>query len=883
MSADATSAAAGVAPDRVAPETLAAEALRLVGIDAALAEVRAVEAIAAAQAVRDPAAESTAWRARGLAARETEQLELAEDFLRRAVTLGLRAGKARAGEARMSLALIVMGRGDVVAARRLARLAVAALSGQEQSRARVQLALIEQRCGALSEAFANYALALTQLRRSGDALWEARLRNNRGILQAYRGHVAAADRDLVRAQQLYEELGQPVLAADVQWNRGFVAGISGDAVAALRLFAEAGERLRDAGVSRGSHFLDRCQVLLSVGLVDEAREVVEQGLALLSAHDVGSDVAEAHLLRSETLLAGGEPELARASALDAKTMFERQGRASLAVLAQYAVLRAGAGDVDDHEWQSAAATAKALRSSGWWVAAADVDLMGVQRAVDAGRPLLPERVAAAAMATRTGPAGQRLRAWHAVALARLSRGDEPGASRALLAGLRVHDRHRSTLSATELQVHTAARARALAETGLRLALRSGDPRRVLGWAERWRAGSLLTRPVQPPRDSVLAGRLTELRAVTAELDRVRSEGGDHLRLERQQRALERAVSDRARVGRAELRQVRLASASMLMEVLGDQALVEYVQVGADLWAVVVAAGRCTLHVLPGTADLPAELEALRLGLARAARGGSQRMLEATAAAMSVGTRRLQALLVEPLADRLGDRPLVLVPTGEMHVLPWALLPATRGRPVSVAPSASVWLAAGERRQSHRGGVVLVAGPGLPGAQDEIRAVASVYGAQAVRFESDQAVAAEVLQALAGSAYAHIAAHGRFRSDNPLFSSLQMADGPLTVHDLETMSAAPSVVVLSACDSGLSAIHPGDELMGLAAALLRTGTRALVASVAPVPDDVARATMVGFHASLSQGSAPAAALLEARAALGEAEQVQAGAFVCFGAG
>src|SRR5439155_929189 len=56
-------------------------------------------------------------------------------------------------------------------------------------------------------------------------------------------------------------------------------------------------------------------------------------------------------------------------------------------------------------------------------------------------------------------------------------------------------------------------------------------------------------------------------------------------------------------------------------------------------------------------------------------------------------RRLQEVLLGPVAADLGDGPLVVVPPGRLHAVPWALLPALRDRVVSVAPSAAIWLRA----------------------------------------------------------------------------------------------------------------------------------------------------------------------------------------------
>ena len=102
--------------------------------------------------------------------------------------------------------------------------------------------------------------------------------------------------------------------------------------------------------------------------------------------------------------------------------------------------------------------------------------------------------------------------------------------------------------------------------------------------------------------------------------------------------------------------------------------------------------------------------------------------------------------------------------------------------------------------------------------------------------------APLLRALDGAGLGHIAAHGRFRSDNVLFSSLRLHDGELTVYDLENMDRPPALLVLAACDVGMSEIHAGDELMGVAAEVLSMGTRTVIATLLPVPDGRVRQLM-----------------------------------------
>ena len=67
----------------------------------------------------------------------------------------------------------------------------------------------------------------------------------------------------------------------------------------------------------------------------------------------------------------------------------------------------------------------------------------------------------------------------------------------------------------------------------------------------------------------------------------------------------------------------------------------------------------------------------------------------------------------------------------------------------------------------------------------------------------------------------------------MFSELRLHDGPLTVHDLESLSRAPYRLVLSACDSGLVAAVGADELLGLGITLLGLGSAGVVVSVTVV--------------------------------------------------
>jgi CHAT domain-containing protein len=217
---------------------------------------------------------------------------------------------------------------------------------------------------------------------------------------------------------------------------------------------------------------------------------------------------------------------------------------------------------------------------------------------------------------------------------------------------------------------------------------------------------------------------------------------------------------------------------------------------------------------------------------------------------------------------------VLVPAGALHALPWAVLPSCRGRAVSVAPSATTWLTATRTNPAPARGTVLVAGPDLAHAEAEVLALRET---RASVLTAERATAEAVLAAVDGAALAHLATHGEFRADNPMFSHIRLHDGPLTVYDLQRLRRPPAVVVLSACDSGLSAVRPGEELMGLTAALLGLGTGTVVGSVLPADDAATRSLMLDLYGRLRSGAGTAAALAAAQST------VDAPVFCCFGAG
>jgi CHAT domain-containing protein len=256
-----------------------------------------------------------------------------------------------------------------------------------------------------------------------------------------------------------------------------------------------------------------------------------------------------------------------------------------------------------------------------------------------------------------------------------------------------------------------------------------------------------------------------------------------------------------------------------------------------------------------------QLRALLFALRRLAQPRPQAQLAAARASADVRIRRLTELLLHPLRVAAGIE-LVIVPVPRLQGVPWSAL---HGGPVCLAPSATFWARSAQAAQArpHAGGsVVLVAGPNLRGAAAEVDSLAVIHPS-AARITPPASTADMVAGALADADLAHLACHGTLRADNPMFSSLLLSDGPLTVQELYARGLAPHRLILASCESGTLVSYAGDEVLGFVGALLARGTAGILASAAVVPDVQAVDLMTAVHRRLASGATLAHALYEAR--------------------
>src|SRR5215469_14911910 len=838
-----------------------------------LASDRPGEARAKAHAILaagpTPYEASVAHQAIGMLHREFGELDAATAELATAVRLARASGSAeREADVLATLGVTLTYRGN--SRRGLAALdrSLALAGGEAAARVLVRRGIALSVLGRHAEALDDLGRSIRVLRAAGDNLFEARARTARALVHLARGSGHRAELDLARAEHLFATTSQTVEVAFTRHNRGLAAYRSGDLPAALACLDEAGHRYRQLAVPLLELATDRCAVLLAAGLPADA--LAEADTALGGSGRGGGRAAR----RAELLLAGaraalaaGEPGLAATRAQAAQRLFTAQGRRWWRTHAGLLLLQARCA--------SLAPSAQLLRQAAQL--AADLDLLGSGDAAQAR--LLAGQLAGAlgrhaeADAHLRAAARNRYRRVTALAraqgwLAEAHRADAAGDRRRLLAacgrGLAILDEHKVTLGASELRAQATAHGAELAALAQRAALASGRPRLMLSWSERWRATAHAVPPARPADDAALQADLTALRDVTSRLDRARADGDPAGHFRREQLRLEASVRARVLRSRHHGRGGEGGwgfSAEELLGALGPATLVQIVAIDDDLHVLVCRGGQVR-HVRGGRTDEAAtEVGFARFGLHRLAHGRGAGPDGTALATLEASGHRLETILLGPAAPLLGDGPVVLVPPGRLHAVPWALLPALRDRAVSVAPSARAWLQARAVPAPDRQDPVFVRGPGL-GAGSEIPPLAAEYP-RATVLGSGTATARRVLGALDGAGLAHIAAHGSFRADSPLFSSLRMDDGPLTVYDLERLRRAPYRVIFSSCDSGVLAPAGADELLGLAHTLAPLGTAGIVASVVPVNDQATATLMTALHKHLRCGASLAQALRLAR--------------------
>jgi len=809
---------------------------------------------------------SLAHHAIGIVLRDRGDLPGAIAALRSGVRLARASGKPeREADVQATLGITLAWTGRSQQGLAVLDRAVEASRGGPAGRVLFRRALVLYEMGRFREAHEDLCRALPYLRRAGDTEWEPRSLTLRAHAFLAFGLPRRADADFARAEELLATGRQELEYAKARHNRGLAALSRGHLPEALAFFDEAGNRYDALGENITELAIDRCWALLAAGLAVEAEQETGSALGRISP-DGGITYRTAELLfaAATAALAAGNTADAGQRARQARRQFQMQRRSlwearTSLVLAE---ARYAAGEHSLALLRYAEEVASRLEASRAGEAM-QAHLLAGRIALTRGSVTQADpHLEHAARPRRRGPPLPRSVAW----LARALQADAHGNARATVAacarGLDALEEHQMRLGATELRAYGTAHGAELATLAQRDALRRGDVRRLLFWSERWRATALTARSVPLRDDKELAAELQALRSVSRLLGDTEMAAPRRNALERERRRLEAAVQARTRrlPGRQEPGEGQF-NLDELFDELGPATLIELVTVDGILHVVVVADRRVRLHTVGSVPEREVQLN--RFVLRRLAHGRRQPGDEI---GLKYRGAALEAALLGSAVAGLRDSPVVVIPPARFRAVPWTLMPSLRDRVVTVAPSASAWLRARRMRPPSPRRVALITGPGLATKGAEIEPLVSRYPG-ATLLGHGNATAGQVLTALDGAWLAHIAAHGTFRADNPMFSSIVLDDGPLIAHDFERLGRAPYHLVLAGCDSGVAAPVGADELLGLVSSLMPLGAAGIVASVVPVNDVAVVPVMVALHEALQRGATLPEALLAARRAAG----------------
>jgi tetratricopeptide (TPR) repeat protein len=688
----------------------------------------------------------------------------------------------------------------------------------------------------------------------------------------YLGELRAARPLLEAAIRSSIEADLPLDEAKARHNLGYVEFLDGDLPTALGQMALALTVAAD--LPRGIPLLDRARVLAEAGLVREADQALAEAAELFGNERLAQDLGETELERARCALIGGDAEGARRFAMRARDRFRRRGNDRWRRSAELVLLQGdlAAGRPGGRLAGPALRLREEFERDGVRLPAQTAALIAAEAHLSAGQPAAARAaLAGLARTARHDPITARLHSHYVRARLDADTGRAAAAARRARQALDELAAYQASFGSIDLATAAAVHGRRIAELDLAIALRSGQPEIVLGAAERGRAVATRLPAVRPPDDPVAAELLAELRQTVEALRSVEFDRAQSTPLHKRRQDLEARISARSwtRTGAGVVRQ--LVTLDELGAALGDATFVSFARSEGGLHAVALESGRARLVALGSADAVDEQVRRVRADLDVLADPRLPTPLRGSVtASLTRSFAELDRLLFAPL--RAGGR-LVIASTGLLGQLPWGLLPSLRSVPVEVVPSATAWHAARARPPSRHRRVVAIAGPDLGRGIEEATAVGRIWDARLLT--GTAATGAAFAQALAGARIAHVAAHGVHQTENPMFSSLRLADGALFAHELDQTARTPEHVVLSACELGLATVRPGDEALGLTSVLLHLGTRCVVAGVARVGDEAAAETMADYHGRLAGGQDSAEALAAALAQ-------RPVPFACFGA-
>jgi len=771
------------------------------------------------------------------------------------------------------------------------------------------LGSIHWRRGQYHEAEALFRVARARYTPTNDQLYLAQVDNCLGNVLSLQYKFREAEACYQQALVCAEGIGLEITQAEIECNIGSLALAQGRYDQALDYLERSRRRYAVLEMPHESAIAEQeiAEAYLELNLAPEAIELYVRVIPIITTLGLRAELARALLYSGRAHCLLGHFEQAHRLLAEAYDLYTAEGNAVGAAMAQLAQAQVYFAEHNFTQTALVAAQAELPLAAagvwGWllWARWLRGETERAQGHLREAR-LLFESTLRYAREQRLPQIVQRC--YTALGLLALDRGDRASAEAAFRRAVQLIEQMRAPLPAEEFRMAFVVDKLTPYTELVRLCLADNAPGRVaqaFRYVEQARsralvdmlAGQLQARPA--PRDAFESELLTRLETLREDLNwfysqinhpdgsagrgaaaitelydavRIRENAIQEITRQLQQRSPDAITHTSAAFGALDLAQ--------LQQDLGDETvLVEYFSLDSELLAFVVTGTAIKVVHLPGNeATVATALQQFQFQLGALRYGANllHDQLPLLAARTRTHLSTLYDLLLRPIEKLLGDRRLLVAPYRLLHYVPFpALYDGTEyvieRREVCYTPSASVLhhCLAAPRRPFHRAVLLGVPDKVAPRVRDEVMALAPLFPESIVLLD-EEATRAALFDQAPGANLLHLACHGRFRSDNPLFSSLQLADDWLTVRDAYRLNLNCDLVTLSACETGVSQVAPGDELIGLARGFFAAGAPALLVSLWKVDDEATAKLMTCFYRSLLNGMNPAAALRVAQCQL-----------------
>ncbi|HXG67450.1 MAG TPA: CHAT domain-containing protein [Blastocatellia bacterium] len=820
---------------------------------------------------------------------------------------GLRA-EAAAIEKQQVTSLIRLGQfNDALKAARSAR---RGLNGTDP----IQLAQLEANIGNIYYQTDRYRKALEYYDRARETFAAAGEEVMRATVEINRANVfTELDRPdealavCADAARTLEDAGRHIAAAHARYQIAYIHFQQGKYNTALTEYYRALARMTELGSGQFVAFCNHeiAEILLALNAFDDALESAAAARAGFTELGIAYDSARAAMTGALAAMGLQQFEQARELLSEARARFAADGNTTFTALADtyLAELALRRGDAAEAA-QRAAAALRVFARQQLRGRAETARLLAARAAYQAGDLKKAARHARAVLGAVTTPlaAGLLWQCHHLLGRIARDRGKSEDARASFLAAVETVERMRGGIAADEfkasflrdkIEAYEDAIAacldegsREMTERAFRL-VESSKSRALADLLARYVRDTASETPASETRAQLLR-RIEELNWYNSHAG-LEDDKGDQRKAklaERYRREASRCERQIAQLFRrleaegsafAEIQRMASAEVSDLQAALApDETAVEYFTTGDQVSAFIVTRrGMKVARQVASRREVERLLAALRFQIEKFNYGADyvDAYFGQLKRAVDGYLARLHQAVFAPVERLLAGDRLIVIPHGALHYVPFHALRAAQDYlidrfEVSYAPSAAVLrLCRGRnlksqisdlKSQTYEMVALGVVHRETPSIADELAAIGAIFP-DATVLTGDAATRDNLLRLAPGARFLHLASHGYFRRDNPMFSFLKLADAALNFYSLLELKLRAEMVTLSACHTGVNMVFPGDELHGLMRGFLYAGAPSLVASLWAVSDRSTADFMREMYGQIQSGASKRAAL------------------------